>query len=74
MFKNNLKNIFKSMMWNNPYPLISEAWFGGLALSHVYRLTLVGRAKSTYVRYNYKQPTTDLEEKNSYCNPVWIFW
>ena len=28
-----------------PYPLISEAWLGSLALSHVLRLTLVGRTK-----------------------------
>jgi hypothetical protein len=28
-----------------PYPLISEAWLSGLALSHVLHLTLVGRAK-----------------------------
>ncbi len=28
-----------------PYPLISEAWLGGLAISHVLHLTLVGRAK-----------------------------
>ncbi len=47
------------MMWNDPYPLVSEGCLGGLALSHIYRLTLVRRAKSTYVQYNYRRLTTD---------------
>ncbi len=51
MFKSNFKKNFKSMTWNDPWPVISEGWLGGLALSHVYRLTLVRRAKSTIVRY-----------------------
>jgi hypothetical protein len=33
--QNNFKNIFKSMTWNVPKPVISESRIGGLALSHV---------------------------------------
>ncbi len=65
-FKSNFKNNFKSMTWNDPLPVISEGLLGGLALSHLQRLTLVRRTKitivwyiSTFVQYINRRLTTD---------------
>ncbi len=50
------------MKWNVLRPVISESWLGSLALSHVLRLTLVRRAKGTFVRYIYKRHTTSWQK------------
>ncbi len=50
-FKDNFKSKFKNMTWRNMAHPSSQSWLRGLALSHVYRLTLVRCTKSTFVLY-----------------------
>ncbi len=58
--------VWRGMIWSPS----SESWLSGLALSHIQRLNLVRRAKSTFVRYLSRRLTSlsPTNEESSWLN------